>query len=337
MSQANAAINKGMQLVKSLKSAVGQNNGATQLLTMSLQKVLDQKIAKMMQKIVDAILKAHKITHPLFISIFDMTWTENGQWSPEWGETKPKWMKPLKELVEYFDFVQKIFGGAINEICGGMDDMFNEVCAIGQYLYNQDYQFSMEAGIEVNVMFPKPPLHVPLMSISKQIEDVMNKIMIIKEIIRQTAKQILKKLKSLEAPELYINAPEEFFTILEVLVEIEFIYANLPIVMDKILEFFLNLFVEKFAQMAEAIIGKVFDIWKKVIEIVPPLQDLLEMCWAVPNAADLCCNLALNIALPEMWSIAEPYVMMPVKCLQMIQTVCNNACELAYEVNEMTK
>lgn len=46
-----------------------------------------------------------------------MTWSENRQWKPGFGEAEAIWMKPLKELVEYFDFVQKIMGGAIAEIC----------------------------------------------------------------------------------------------------------------------------------------------------------------------------------------------------------------------------
>lgn len=204
-------------------------------------------------------------------------------------------------------------GGAINEVCGAMTKMFDDVCAIGAKLYNS--QISIGVNVDISAMFPKPPLHVPLMSISKQIEDVLNKIMIIKEIIRQMAKQVIKKIKELEAPELYINAPVDFFTILEVLVEIEFIYANLPIVMDKLLEYFLNLFIEKFAGRAEAIINQIFSVWKKVVEIVPPLQDLLELCWAIPNTADFCCNIALNIALPEMWGIVEPYVMAPFTCI----------------------
>lgn len=57
-------------------------------------------------------------------------------------------------------------------------------------------------------------------------------------------------MKNLQAPELFINMPEDFFLILEVLVEAEFIYNNLPIVIDKILEYFINLFVKKFAEIA---------------------------------------------------------------------------------------
>ena len=311
-----SAMNNGVAALNSMNAAIGGMNGAVDLLTASLQKALDQTIAKMMAKIVSAIQAAHGITHPMFLSIFQMTWTENGQWKPGWGEVCSKWMKPLKEIPEYFDFIQKVMGGAINQVCGAMDKMFETVCEIGQMMYNG--QISIDVNVSLSVQFPKPPLHVPLMSISKQIEDVMNKIMVIKEIIRQTAKQIIKKIKSLEAPELYINAPKEFFTILEVLVEAEFIYANLPIVMDKLLEYFLNLFVEKFAGRAAAIIDQIFSIWKKVTEIVPPLQDLLEMCWAIPNTADFCCNMALNIALPEMWSIVQPYIMAPFTCVQMV-------------------
>ena len=92
--------------------------------------------------------------------------------------------------------------------------------------------------------------------------------------------------------------PKEFLLILDVLTEAEFIYSNLPIVLDKILEFIMNLLVEKFAKCAEMIIEQIFKIWKKVCQIVPPLEDLLQLCWAIPNKADLCCNIALNIALP---------------------------------------
>lgn len=69
--------------------------------------------------------------------------------------------------------------------------------------------------------------------------------------------------------------PDEFLLIMELLIEIEFIYANLSIVMDKLLEFFMNLMVEKFAELAEKIIDKIFEVWEKVIEIVPPLDELL--------------------------------------------------------------
>ena len=109
---------------------------------------------------------------------------------------------------------------------------------------------------------------------------------------------------------------------LEVLVEVVFIYNNLHIVIDKILEFFINLLVQKFTEIADKIIGSIFSIWNSVVEIVPPLQDLLEACWAIPNNADFCVNVALNIALPEMWNMVEPYAMLPFQCIDMISEAC---------------
>lgn len=82
-------------------------------------------------------------------------------------------------------------GGAIAEIMKGCDKLFTQVVQACGGLSNM----SISASIGISV--PVPPLSVPLMSISKQIEDVMNKIMVIKEIIRQKAKQVLQKLKSL--------------------------------------------------------------------------------------------------------------------------------------------
>ena len=54
----------------------------------------------------------------------------------------------------------------------------------------------------------------------------------------------------MEAPELYICKPKEFELILWTLTEAEFIMNNLQIVLDKILEYFMNLFVNKFAEEA---------------------------------------------------------------------------------------
>ena len=42
----------------------------------------------------------------------------------------------------------------------------------------------MSISAQLEVKFPVPDLSVPLMSISKQLEDVMQKLMIIKEIVR---------------------------------------------------------------------------------------------------------------------------------------------------------
>ena len=156
--------------------------------------------------------------------------------------------------------------------------------------------------------------------------------MLIKQIILQKAKQVLNRIKSLQAPDLSINLPSDFMLIMEVMIEVTFIYQNLPIVMDKILEFFINLLVQKFAKIADQIIGKLFGIWQKVIEIVPPLQDLLQLMWAIPNQADLCVNIALNIALPQMWSIVQPYIDMPFQCINMISQACDQATAMAYAI-----
>lgn len=101
----------------------------------------------------------------------------------------------------------------------------------------------VDASLNVSI-----PLQVHMMSISKQIEDVMRKIYAIKELIRAKAKLILEKLKKMEAPELYICKPKEFELILWTLIEAEFIMNNLPIVLDKILEYFMNMFVAEFSK-----------------------------------------------------------------------------------------
>lgn len=115
-------MNKGIAKIKSLTTMVGKFNGAKNLLTASLQKALDMQIAKMMAKVVSMIKTAHGYTHPMFLAIFKMSWHENKQWIPDFivdkvgklGQKIPKLMECVKELVEYFDFVQKVMGGAIN-------------------------------------------------------------------------------------------------------------------------------------------------------------------------------------------------------------------------------
>ena len=105
MELVTSAMDKGVAAISSMNAIVGGMNGAVQLLTASIENAINMKIAQMMSKIVSAINTAHGITHPMFLSIFQMTWTENGQWTPGWGESCVKWMKPAKDLVEYFDFI----------------------------------------------------------------------------------------------------------------------------------------------------------------------------------------------------------------------------------------
>lgn len=207
-------------------------------------------VAYMMRKIVSVINKVHGMTHPMFISIFQMTWNENKQWLPKHiaddlgdpgdGSSIPKCVYDIvKEIPEYFDFIQKVMGGAIADIMYSVEDIVNGIWAT----VNKSISMGVDASLNVSI-----PLQVHMMSISKQIEDVMRKIYAIKELIRAKAKLILEKLKKMEAPELYICKPKEFELILWTLIEAEFIMNNLPIVLDKILEYFMNMFVAEFSK-----------------------------------------------------------------------------------------
>lgn len=133
-------------------------------------------------------------------------------------------------------------GGAIAEIMYSTEDIVNGIWAT----VNSSISIGIDASLDVSI-----PLRVHMMSISKQIDDVMRKIYAIKELIRAKAKLILEKLKKLEAPELYICKPKEFELILWTLTEAEFIMNNLPIVLDKILEYFMNMFVAEFCKYAD--------------------------------------------------------------------------------------
>lgn len=65
---------------------------------------------------------------------------------------------------------------------------------------------------------------------------------------------------------------------------------------------------------------------------MPPVQDLIQLFFAVPNNADLCVNCALNIALPEIWGIVQPFIDMPFQCIGMISEACDAAIDVAYAI-----
>ena len=161
-------------------------------------------------------------------------------------------------------------------------------------------------------------------------EDVLNKIELIKELIMKKAKDVLKKIKSISAPELYITKPKEFKDIMEVLVEVEFILSHLPIVLDKIFSFYMNYAVEFFMTVLENSIAAIFKLWNAIIEYIPPAKYLLKLLFGTVISADDCFNVALNIALPEIWDMAEPFIMSPYKCVRDIADECEKACKKAF-------
>lgn len=78
-----------------------------------------------------------------------------------------------------------MFGGAIAEVMKDCDKVINQAWdqamnAISSLSANAQ----LSACVNLDVQLPAACLSVPLMSISKQIEDVMKKIYVIKEIIR---------------------------------------------------------------------------------------------------------------------------------------------------------
>ena len=131
-----------------------------------------------MAKVMEVIDAIHPTSHALFIAILQMTWSENKQWIPDFLASSieselgvsspvdiPDWMEPAKELIEYFDFVQKVFGGAIADIWKQGKQMYMDVVKAAGGFMDSAVNAKLEA--DVSVTFPKPPLTVPLMSISK--------------------------------------------------------------------------------------------------------------------------------------------------------------------------
>lgn len=240
-----------MSCVKSLTSKVGPGTGARDLLTASLDSAQKMAVAQIMTRVMSIVNSVHPISHSLFMTIMQMTWSENKQWIPDFVASSmessfgvsscasmPSWGECKQELCEFFDFVQDVMGGAIAEVWKGGKEMFQKVagCCGG---YNESaIKQAIKNGSCSN--FPTPPMNVPNMSIGKQMEDVQQKLSVMKEIIRQKAKMVLYKLRSMEGPDMSSVPPAQMKLLMEVLIEVEVIYQNLPIVIDKILELIIN-------------------------------------------------------------------------------------------------
>lgn len=140
-----------------------------------------------------------------------------------------------------------MFSGVIADFQKIYDELHNEVSGALDHLKGLDWNIAL--GIEGEPI--KLNLHIPPMSIAKQIEDLQNKIAQIKKLIKKKAAEIVENLKNLQAPSLYVKVPKDFLTILEFAIEVIFIMNHIPLVLDKILEMFVTLAVQLFAQFAE--------------------------------------------------------------------------------------
>lgn len=86
-----------------------------------------------------------------------MTWSENKKWNPSWSgfpdpSCIPSWMEIKQEIPEFFDFLQKIFGGAIADITKKFDELFDEACAA----YGGIKQISINAYNAMKQGIPPP-------------------------------------------------------------------------------------------------------------------------------------------------------------------------------------
>ena len=103
----------GIKTLGTLSKIMGSNNGASDLMQTALNRVLENKVGKLIKKVVTRIVAAHELTHPLYLELFNTTWLENLWWVPEHIEEEfvpyfPPQGGPfdaLKLIPEYLDFV----------------------------------------------------------------------------------------------------------------------------------------------------------------------------------------------------------------------------------------
>ena len=93
--------------------------------------------------------------------------------------------------------------------------------------------------------------------------------------------------------------------------------------MGKILDFHLTQYLGKFASVANEVIKNVREIWEQVIEIVPPLNCILNQLFAIPNQADQSTNCGFNRAIPEIWSLVQGKIMPAYSSICTIAAACD--------------
>ena len=82
--------------------------------------------------------------------------------------------------------------------------------------------------------------------------------------------------------------------ILDVMLQSEYVVSNMSTCSNKIITFYFNLAAKKFSEACNQPLQDILSIWKKVCEIVPPLNDLKCRCDAIPTNGDCCTNAACN-------------------------------------------
>ena len=346
LEMASDAMNNGISNVQLNYFIVGDGNGCSDILTATTENMTKgMAVSAMMKGVLSSITSSRMATSALFQMVLSKTWNENLQWLPDISPLIPRdlktrdddgmaggssaWMQPCcHELVEYFDFVQNTMGGAVNEVWTKGNIMFEDVvdCCGG----------CQESGAVATSPsggggFPVPPLSVPLMSISKQMEDFQQKVSVIKEMVRQKARMVLYRLRSLEAPDMYVLPPATFVELMDVLVEAEFVYQNLHTVVDQIIEQSLKQMVKKFQGAASAIIASALAVfYGRVCAEHPEWSTLLHICWGVPNSADCCNCCALNNALPDVYSTVASSLELPFLAVNNVATRFDAVTTTAY-------
>ena len=76
-------MNAGIAKISKYTALLGDGTGATDLLTASLNQVTKMAVARIMTKVMSVVNTVHPYSHPLFLSVLFMTWSENRQWIPD--------------------------------------------------------------------------------------------------------------------------------------------------------------------------------------------------------------------------------------------------------------
>ena len=247
-----------------------------------------------------------------------------------------KWKVPEDKIPKHYDFLQNYFQGAIAEVTKNLQElvmnlMNQAVNSIVGSLSGREASTRDSIGVGVNVggIGVGISLNVPMMSVAKQVEEVVGKACALKEIVRRKAEEIVKQIKNLDVSEMYKRATKEFKKTIAFLTKCLFAMSNIAIAIDKIINYYFNFYTKKFTSCCQGIINSALELFMQHLKLlsevisVDAIQGCYETFLGIAKKAETCCNQAFNIALSEIGPLVDQFSNLPQQCSKLVSNCCS--------------